>query len=105
MKNLLETFSFSEKTRQILLRVCEKHNIKQISEIVDIYRHKPDLFFGENSFSRECWDEISNILSDPNNPYIPKDSVISFKKATLIVKRNNLVDELAELSNEIRQVK
>lgn len=105
MKNLLETFSFSETTRQILLRVCEKHNIKQISEIVDIYRHKPDLFFGENGFSRECWDEISNILSDPNNPYIPKDSVISFKKATLIVKRNKLVDELAELSNEIRQVK
>ncbi|MEE8552032.1 MAG: hypothetical protein V3S72_01905 [Desulfobacterales bacterium] len=105
MKNLLETFSFSEKTRQILLRVCEKHNIKQISEIVDIYRHKPDLFFGKNGFYRECWDEISNILSDPNNPYIPKDSVISFKKATLIVKRNNIVDELAELSNEIRQVK
>jgi hypothetical protein len=72
---------------------------------VDIYRHKPDLFFGENGFSRECWDEISNILSDPNNPYIPKDSVISFKKATLIVKRNKLVDELAELSNEIRQAK
>jgi hypothetical protein len=105
MKNLLEIFSFSETTRQILLRVCEKHNIKQISEIVDIYRHKPDLFFGENGFSREFWDEISNILSDPNNPYIPEDSVISFKKATLIVKRNKLVDELAELSNEIRQAK
>lgn len=105
MKNLLETFSFSEQTRQILLRVCEKHNIKLISEIVDIYRHKPDLFFCENGFSKECWDEISNILSDPNNPYIPKDSVISFNKATLIVKRNKLVDELAELSNEIRQVK
>ena len=105
MKNLLEIFSFSEKTRQILLRVCEKHNIKQISEIVDIYRHKPDLFFGENGFSREFWDEISNILSDPHNPYIQEDSVISFKKATLIVKRNKLVDELAELSNEIRQAK
>jgi len=72
---------------------------------VDIYRHKPDLFFEENGFSRECWDEISNILSGPNNPYIPKDSVISFQKATLIVKRNKLVDELAELSDKIQQVK
>jgi hypothetical protein len=105
MKNYLETFSFSEETKQILFRVCVKHNIKQIKEIVDIYRHKPDLFFEENGFSRECWDEISNILSDPNNPYLPKDSVISFQKATLIVKRNKLIDELAELSNEIQQVK
>jgi len=105
MKNFIATFSFSEETRQILFQVCEKHNIRHIKEIVDIYRHKPDLFFEGKGFSKECWEEISNTLSDPNNPYIPKDSVISFQKAALIVKRNKLVDELAELSNEIQQAK
>lgn len=102
---LLETIPFSAETRNILFQVCEKHHIKQVKELVDIYRHKPDLFFEVNGFSKKCWDEISNLLSDPSNPYMPKDSVISFQKALLIVKRNHLVDELAELSKEIQQIR
>lgn len=105
MKMLLETIPFTAETRNILSQVCEKHNIKQAKELVDIYRHKPDLFFEVNGFSKKCWDEISSLLSDPSNPYMPEDSVISFQKALLIVKRNHLVDELAELSKEIQQIR
>jgi len=36
---------------------------------------------------------------------MPEDSVISFQKALLIVKRNHLVDELAELSKEIQLIR
>jgi hypothetical protein len=102
---LLETIPFTAETRNILSQVCEKNHIKQVKELVDIYRHKPDLFFGVNGFSKKCWDEISSLLSDPSNPYMPEDSVISFQKALLIVKRNHLVDELAELSKEIQQIR
>lgn len=105
MRMLLETIPFSDDTRAILFQVCKNHNIKHVKEIVDIYRHKPDLLFEVRGFSKECWDEISEILSDSSNPYMPKDSVISFQKAMLIVKRNNLVNELAELSKEIQQIK
>ncbi len=105
MRTLIETFPVSKETGKILLQVCEKYNIRHEKEIVDIYRHKPDLFFEEIDFSEECWNEISTILSDPSNPYMPKDSVISFKKATLIVKRNKLIDKLTELSKEIQQIK
>lgn len=102
---LLETISFTVETRNILSQVCEKHNIKQVKELVDIYRHKPDLFFEVKGFSKKCWDEISDILSDSSNPYMPEDSVISFQKALLIVKRNLLVDELAELSKKIQKIR
>lgn len=102
---LLETIPFTAETRNILSQVCEKHHIKQVKELVDIYRHKPDLFFEVNGFSKKCWDEISSLLSDQSNPYMPEDSVISFQKALLIVKRNHLVDELAELSKEIQQIR
>ncbi|MBW1608228.1 MAG: hypothetical protein JRF45_13070 [Deltaproteobacteria bacterium] len=105
MKMLLETTSFSAETKRLLSQVCEKHHIKQVKELVDIYRHKPDLFFEVNGFSKKCWDEISGLLSDPSNPYMPEDSVISFQKALLIVKRNHLVDELAELSKEIQLIR
>ncbi|MBW2575258.1 MAG: hypothetical protein JRC56_03500 [Deltaproteobacteria bacterium] len=105
MKILLERIPFSNGARTILFQVCEKHNIKHIKEIVDIYRHKPDLFFEVKGFSRKCWNEITDILSNKSNPYMPKDSVISYQKAMLIVKRNNLVDELAELSKEIQQTR
>lgn len=105
MHKFIETFPVSKETEKILLQVCKKYNIRHEKEIVDIYRHKPDLFFQEKDFSKECWNEISTILSDPSNPYMPKDSVISFKKATLIVKRNKLIEELAELSKDIRQIK
>ena len=105
MTMFLETIPFSDETKTVLFQVCEKHDIKHIKEMVDIYRHKPDLFFEINGFSRKCWDEISDILSEPSNPYMPKDSVISYNKAMLIVKRNNLVDELAELSKEIQQIR
>ncbi len=105
MTAFIETFSISKETGKILLQVCKKHNIRHEKEIVDIYRHKPDLFFEEKNFSKECWTEISTILSDPSNPYMPQDSVISFDKATLIVKRNKLIEELAKLSKEIQQIK
>jgi len=105
MKMFLETIPFSDKTRTVLFQVCEKHDVKHIKEMVDIYRHKPDLFFEIDGFSRKCWDEISEILSDTSNPFMPKDSEISYQKAMLIVKRNNLVDELAELSKEIQQIR
>jgi len=101
----LETIPFTAETRNILSQVCEKNHIKQVKELVDIYRHKPDLFFEVNGFSKKCWDEISSLLSDQSNPYMPEDSVISFQKALLIVKRNHLVDELAELSKEIQQIR
>lgn len=102
---LLETIHFTVETKNILSQVCEKHNIKQVKELVDIYRHKPDLFFEVKGFSKKCWDEISDILSDSSNPYMPEDSVISFQKALLIVKRNHLVDELAELSKKIQKIR
>ena len=102
---LLETIPFTVETKNILSQVCEKHNIKQVKELVDIYRHKPDLFFEVKGFSKKCWDEISDILSDSSNPYMPEDSVISFQKALLIVKRNYLVDELAELSKKIQKIR
>ena len=102
---LLETIPFTVETKNILSQVCEKHNIKQVKELVDIYRHKPDLFFEVKGFSKKCWDEISDILSDSSNPYMPEDSVISFQKALLIVKRNLLVDELAELSKKIQKIR
>jgi hypothetical protein len=102
---LLETIPFTVETKNILSQVCEKHNIKQVKELVDIYRHKPDLFFEVKGFSKKCWDEISDILSDSSNPYMPEDSVISFQKALLIVKRNHLVDELAELSKKIQKIR
>ncbi len=105
MSTFIDNFPISKDTGKIMLQVCKKHNIRHEKEIVDIYRHKPDLFFEEKAFSKECWNEISTILSDPSNPYMPKDSVISFKKATLIVKRNKLIDALAELSKEIQQIK
>ena len=105
MRMLLETIPFSDDTRAILSQVCKKHNIKHVKEIVDIYRHKPDLLFEMEGFSKECWNEISEVLSDSGNPYMPEDSVISFQKAMLIVKRNNLVNELAELSKEIQQIR
>ena len=38
MKNFFYTFSFSEKTRQILLRVCEKHNIEYYASLERIMR-------------------------------------------------------------------
>ncbi len=105
MQTFIETFPVSKATGNILLKVCKKYNIRHEKEIVDIYRHKPDLFFEEINFSKESWNEISKILSDPSNPYMPKDSVISFKKATLIVKRNKLIDKLADLSKAIRKIK
>jgi len=105
MKILLETIPCSAETKRILSQVCEKHRINQVKELVDIYRHKPDLFFEVNGFSKNCWDEISGLLSDPSSPYMPEDSVISFQKALLIVRRNHLVDELAELSKEIRSIR
>ncbi len=105
MKMFLESISLSDKTRNILFRICKEHDIRHIKEVVDIYRHKPDLFFEANGFSKECWEELSEILSNSNNPYMPDDSVISFQKAKLIVKRNKLVDELAGLSKEIQQIR
>ena len=102
---LLETIPFTVETKNILSQVCEKHHIKQVKELVDIYRHKPDLFFEVKGSSKKCWDEISDILSDSSNPYMPEDSVISFQKALLIVKRNYLVDELAELSKKIQKIR
>ncbi len=105
MKMFLESISLSDKTRNILFRICKEHDIRHIKEVVDIYRHKPDLIFEASGFSKECWEELSEILSNSNNPYMPDDSVISFQKAKLIVKRNKLVDELAGLSKEIQQIR
>jgi len=105
MKEFLEILPYRKQTKRILIQICEEHYIQHIKDIVDIYRHKPDLFFAAKGFSKKCWDEISEVLSDPGNPYMPKDSVISFEKAKLIVKRNKLIDELTELSKEIQQIK
>lgn len=105
MEQFLEMFPQSGLTRKILLKICEEHHIQHIRDIVDIYRHKPDLFFEMEGFSESCWEEISEILSNPDNPYVPKDAVISFEKAKLIVKRNRLIDELTELSRKIQQIR
>ena len=71
MRILLETIPFNDETRAILFQVCKKHHIKHVKEIVDIYRHRPDLLFEVKGFSKECWDEISEILSNSSNPYMP----------------------------------
>ena len=93
---------FSKQTKQVLKQVCKKHDITQIKDIVDVYRHKPDLLFEPKGFSQKCWNEISEVLSNSQNPYMPQDSVISYTKAKLIAKRNALIDELAELSRTIQ---
>ncbi|MEE8432733.1 MAG: hypothetical protein V3S16_15905, partial [Candidatus Desulfatibia sp.] len=55
MQTFIEAFPISKETGQILLQVCKKYNIRHEKEIVDIYRHRPDLFFEEKSFSKECY--------------------------------------------------
>ena len=104
MQEFIRAFPISDQTRQILHNVCEKHDIRHIRDVVDIYRHKPDIFFEEKGFSRECWDEIPKTFSYPGNPSIPKESVISYRKAKLIVKRNRLIDDLTELTREIQEM-
>ncbi len=105
MQDLIKTFGISEGTRQILHQMCEKHAIGHIKEFVDVYRHKPDIFFEAKGFSSKCWDEISQALSDPGNPYIPGETVISYDKAKLIVKRNRLIDDLTELTRSIQEMR
>lgn len=104
MEKLLRTFPIGGQARRILYQICDKHDIKRIKDFVDIYRHKPDLLFEEKGLSQECWDEISKVLSDPGNPYIPQETVISYRKAKLIVKRNRLIDDLTELTKEIQDI-
>jgi hypothetical protein len=93
---------FSDSNQKIMEHACATHDLCNIKNIVDVYRHKPDLLFGIQGFSAQCWDELTAALSNPANPYIPADAVISYAKAQLIVKRNHLIDELSELSGTIR---
>lgn len=95
---------FSDSNQRIMEHACEVHDLCNIKNIVDVYCHKPDLFFGIKGFTAHCWDELSAALSNPDVPYIPKDAVISYPKAQLIAKRNRLIDELAELSRAIRSM-
>ncbi len=105
MKKLLKALPPGGVTTKVLKQLCEEHDIRSVKDFVDVYLHKPDLFFKIVGFKKECWEEISVALSDHSGPYIPKDSVISFKKAKLIVKRNKLIDKLTELTQEIRKTK
>ena len=105
MKELLKALPPGCLTIKVLNQLCEEHDIRRVKDLVDVYLHRPDLFFKIECFKKECWDEISEVLSDHSNPYIPGDSVISFEKAKLIVKRNELIDKLTELTQEIRKTK
>ncbi len=105
MKKLLKALPSGCLTVKVLNRLCEEHDIRRVKDLVDVYLHRPDLFFKIKSFKKKCWDEISEVLSDHSNPYIPEDSVISFEKAKLIVKRNEMIDKLTGLTQKIRKTK
>jgi len=105
MKELLKTLLPGGLTIKVLNQLCEEHDIRSVKDLVDVYLHRPELFFETECFTKECWDEISVALSDQSNPYIPEDSTISFEKAKLIVRRNELIDKLTELTQEIRKAK
>ncbi len=105
MKELLKALPPGGVTIKVLNQLCEEHDIRSVKDLVDVYLHKPDLFFKIECFPKECWDEISVVLSDHSNPYIPENAAISFEKAKLIVKRNELIDKLTQLTQEIRKAK